>query len=704
MANRPIIDIEVNDAAFQRFLDLFNDYSSKLDEMPESWKNLGAAIDGLVLSSKDLGVGATDAKEAFALAVAPTVAIAESLKEATKAQAGLSHATETGNRGMKDLAKTTKGLADSIFGMGKWLLKFGAVGLGLGALTGGIGFDALAGAALSRSRAAGGLGINPGQLASFQVNAQQFLGTGALQNAASAQVDVTKAGYLAALGIDFRHAQAEDAGSLAFEMLRKASSSWNDAQKRGIPPAQTAAIQSYLALGGSLSEVRNAAANPAELNAAERATRRDAGALNFDRATAQSWITLKKTLDEAGMSIQTSLIRSLAPLAPQIADLSKEVVGFINTFLNGKDFGIVVAEVKDAFKELVSFLRDTDWKGIGADIKQLGSEIVGALRFLHLIPQADEKPGDKPTDNNNPLDPKAWQQKPLVQAGLGLDMLRGDLGNFVHSKLDKAGAWWQKERDSFYGATVDQAKKVYDLGVSLGVTKPIMGAAGASELRQPSMRFESAVAKGLSAIEGTWGSQNPDSGALGKWQFMPSTADSQLGPAWVKAHGSTTTAAGRNFFLKSQSSQLRAFNSYYNDLLHGAMKRTQDPKKIARLIALGWYGGEGSWDYSKAKLDAPQTYGGHAYPSLNSYADKFEKLIGGDYAKAKPGSWAQHLPKDNHKRADASAPSSPHGPASMHPQILKALRKPVPMKPVHISVTNSTSARVAVSANATAFS
>ena len=141
-------------------------------------------------------------------------------------------------------------------------------------------------------------------------------------------------------------------------------------------------------------------------------------------------------------------------------------------------------------------------------------------------------------------------------------------------------------------------------------------------------RAAAAAALGAGESGGDWRIVNTDSGALGKWQFMPGAiADEYVGSAWVKKYGSTATARGRANFLGSPKAQTAAFNSFYDELYRHASMRTKDPAKIQRMIALGWYGGEGSWNETQAQLNAPQYYGGHAYPSQNAYADRYEKLI-----------------------------------------------------------------------------
>jgi Lysozyme like domain len=293
------------------------------------------------------------------------------------------------------MAKTAQGIGKTIFGIATNVLKIGAAGLGVGAILGGFGFDSLANAAFSRSSQAGSLGISPGELASFKVNLQPFLGAGDLQNAVAAQTDITKAPALRALGITDE--QTVSPADLAIEELRKATAIYQRTPKN--LRANNPALMLYQSmLGGDLANVRNVISQggiPA-LNADQAAYHRDAGPLGFDKQTAAEWTKLKKTLDEAGMTIETALIKSLAPLAPEIAEASKSVAGFISTFLNSKDFGTIIDDVRDGMKDLGQFVETTDWKGIGADVKQLSDELVNALRFLHLIPQpggGDKQPG-----------------------------------------------------------------------------------------------------------------------------------------------------------------------------------------------------------------------------------------------------------------------------------------------------------------------
>ena len=388
MAFKPIVEIEIDDAAFRRFYELFQTYSAKLEEMPKAWQELNEHMNE---SGDALKSGALDAKNMLAIAAAQAGVIAEELGRATKAQDHLTHATHKGSQGMEKLKKSAKGVSEAIAMIGGGIVKIAAFG-GIGALLGGFGMDSLANTAFSRFRAAGQLGISPGLLASFQTNAQQFLSTSALEAAANAQIDIRKAGSLAALGIDYRTAQGMNPSDLAFEELKRARAAYLLAQKNHQPAANMPAIAAYLALGGNIGDVRNAAMQPLSvLDAAQAATRRDVSELGFSRATAQSWANLKIILDKAGLTIESSLIKSLVPLAPKIGELSKDVAAFISSFLSSKEFGIAIRDTEMGLKNLATFLETTNWKEVGTDISSLGSDLVRALRFFHLIPQSQKE-------------------------------------------------------------------------------------------------------------------------------------------------------------------------------------------------------------------------------------------------------------------------------------------------------------------------
>ena len=434
MAFKPIVEIEIDDAAFRRFYDLFQTYSAKLDEMPEAWKELNAQMNE---SGDALKSGALDAKNMFAIAAAQAGVIAEELGRATKAQDHLTHATQKGSKGMEALRKSAKGVSQALSLIGGGIVKIAAFG-GLGALLGGFGMDSLAGAAFGRFRSAGQAGVSPGLFASFQANAQQFLNISALEAAANAQIDITKAAPLRALGINYRTAQGMSPADLAFAELRGARALYLKAEKDHLPAANMPGIFLYThQLGGNIGDVRNAAMQPLSvLNAAQAATNRDAAGLGFSRTTAQAWANLKITLDKAGLTIQTALINNLVKLAPQIGELSKEFADIITSLLSSKGFRAAIDDVSQDLQGLAKFLASkefqADWQAIGADMVAFGSDVVKALRFLNLLPSST---GKKNESWEKRLSDWFWGRG--QGKGIKLTALPGELGKFLGNDLGR---------------------------------------------------------------------------------------------------------------------------------------------------------------------------------------------------------------------------------------------------------------------------
>ncbi len=359
MANvKSIVDIEINDAAFQRFYDLFKQYESSLEDQPDAWNKIG---DAMGAAGGTLNEKSVNAKEALALAAAQAGVIVEALHAATKAQEGLVKATTKSDKGFQGLAKSAQSVHKVVSMLAGGIVSLAAAA-GLGAIFGGFGIGDLAGGAFNRYRSSGQLGVSPGQLGSFQTNAQMFLGLNDLQAAADAKNDISKAGYLAALGISYGQSQRTNAPDLAFEMLRRAADAYNRHPGMAM---QMPAIMGYLALGGNIGNVRNAAANPASVNAAQLAYHRSISAMELH---AKAMSDLKIKFDGLGMTIESALVNRLAPLAPQIAILADDIGKFIATFLKGPQFDAIVNDAKGALVGMTDFLRRVNWKQLGDDL------------------------------------------------------------------------------------------------------------------------------------------------------------------------------------------------------------------------------------------------------------------------------------------------------------------------------------------------
>lgn len=634
---RSIISIEVQDEQFKKFTDLFAQYSAELDKQPEAWKALGEAMGE---STKGLEGGAIGAKESLALAATQAAVVAEALRDAVKAQGSLHGATERSATSMGKLHKAASGIGGAIASIGGWMVRIAAFG-GLGGLLSGLGIADLAGAAFSRSRAAGGLGLSTGQLASFNVNAQQFLGQDALRGAITAQSDVSKWGAFGALGIDVNKARNEDPVDLAFQALQKATERFSQDKKTGLPYGSDPILAMYQSLlGGNLDDVRRNAMNPGGAAAANRAYHRDIGALEIPRKEAQEWIELKKAMDRAGMTIETVFIDKLAPLAPSIELLATDFSKAIAAFASSGNAKFAIDELGKGLLWLGKYLGSSKFQ---TDIKNFESEI-------------------------------GWIANKLKWA-----VSTGDIDEKKKAHLRK-----------------ESAKSWSDLGGAIG---------GAWDWTGDKLKAPQRTAWGLSLLNKLHAPYTPANIAfLNRWQGMENTSAGYNPLATTQpSRGATAfnSAGVRNYLTPQQGydATIKTLkNGYYPDIVKGLMSGNPwKDKAIASELntwgtGSGWYNAESKHWYKGKQQIAKGVFDA----VIRTVDDDIKK-----YGK----NWSSHLPKDvaayvagtNLSAKDKNSTNT----AAIHKALKTVLTRRMP-KPAHVSITNSTAARVAVSINAVA--
>lgn len=107
---------------------------------------------------------------------------------------------------------------------------------------------------------------------------------------------------------------------------------------------------------------------------------------------------------------------------------------------------------------------------------------------------------------------------------------------------------------------------------------------------------------------GRYSEVNPDSGALGKYQFMPGTMKSTA----KKCIGATPTETQ---FLADPKLQDRIMDCYLGSALTTIQKKSDDPKTQCRMMAAYHYSGNPDlWDNTR-----PQATNGNRYPSIADY-------------------------------------------------------------------------------------
>ncbi|MGD1941885.1 MAG: peptidoglycan DD-metalloendopeptidase family protein [Leptolyngbyaceae cyanobacterium] len=107
-----------------------------------------------------------------------------------------------------------------------------------------------------------------------------------------------------------------------------------------------------------------------------------------------------------------------------------------------------------------------------------------------------------------------------------------------------------------------------------------------------------------------YSSVNPDSGALGKYQFMPDTMKSNALVCPGVQYSPTPDE-----FLRTPKLQEKIMDCYLSTALETIQKKTDDPLTQCRMMASHHYSGNPDL-YDNAK---PQFYGGSEYPSIADY-------------------------------------------------------------------------------------
>lgn len=372
MSQEAIIKIPVEDEAFQRFYNLFEEYSSKLNSLPDQWGKVNqksAEVYSKVAESMKNG------NVMITAMAAQTAVLADRLDGVGKSQLRFRDAIDKTSGSFRDMFQVIR-QSESLFGK---VLK---LGLGFAAVGAGAvyGMGRLAGSALRQEREARGMGLNVGEMQAFDVDMQQFGGRGILRQAAEAQVDPRQAGWLATLGIDFTAAAKMKASDLAQREIEAVHAAWR--RNPTLLSAQSMAAQQ---LGFSAEDIRNIGEAPSsEIDAARRHYQADKRMLGFSPEIAAKWAALSMTLKRAEVTIESVLIRSLSRLTPYFDRMITTVTKWIEQFSHSKEFGEYMSVVETSFKKFGEFLTDPEFK------RELGKGVTALTYFIDAILSAAE--------------------------------------------------------------------------------------------------------------------------------------------------------------------------------------------------------------------------------------------------------------------------------------------------------------------------
>ncbi len=389
MAVKSIIDIDVQDEAFKRFQEAFEEYDALLKSQPETiqkaeseFAKMEAAVAAITAV---MGEFTSELKKVAAANAEIQQQNSSLLEGAHKAAKGQEKVTKEVNRstdGMKKLAHASKVVGLNIFNVTKWMLKWGTLGGGLAGIAGGVGLDDLANSALSRNRAARGIGMTPGQQAAFQTYFGQFGATQGVESGiANARNDVSKRWIFSGLGITSQDLATKSNFALAIEAERRAQQivkaaprgEWeNIAQARGLTQAGFTMEQ--------LRVLRHTSA--ASLNRAAAGAAGSVNALGFTPGVAREWTQFSIALRRAGVEIESSLITGLHRLTPELSAVSRDLSHWIAAFVKGPEMGKIITDAENGLKVFANFLGSPQF---GKDLNKFENAIALAASEMVSI-------------------------------------------------------------------------------------------------------------------------------------------------------------------------------------------------------------------------------------------------------------------------------------------------------------------------------
>jgi hypothetical protein len=504
MTAKSVIQVDIDpEGNFQAFYDLYKQYEAKIEESSSSWSDTNAAIDDageameklLDLSDKNVDAATLAAYQANVIVKeirASSKANADLLAnvtKGTKAQKSFADEADRGARSFSKMAKDSKKVSDSVFGIGKHLLKLGALAggiAGLGGILGGLGLRELASSAVDTQGNARALGINSGQYTAFNQDFGRYIDPSVLGSVANAQNSFNGRTWLArALGISQEQTGTQGPDQLAAQLALKAHDWWANTpdSMRTAENLQTTGLPQS---GFSLDMVRQQGNTPrGELERAYGQYQQDQKRFNVSDKDTDAWYGFLRQIKDAGNTIETSLKNKLVALAP---DLQK----FVDVI--GKDAERLITEVFTP-KNLQS-LAD----GIGTVSNYLGSEKFrqDMRDFAGLIGLVAEKIRaaakffgiSAPSSNTPPKTPdldQAW-------------------GKVEPDAVDKLGGWVQSKSNVIpsYFSDIEKQNKL---------APGLLGMVG-------NVESTGKVGGGLNPL-----AVNQRTGAKGAFQFMGPTAD-----------------------------------------------------------------------------------------------------------------------------------------------------------------------------------
>lgn len=371
MSNKPIITVDVDDAAFVKFQKDYKEYTDAVKKQSSDW----AKANGEITKSAKSAAG-------FAASV-----------RSMSSAAGKSVAS------FKKVAGWTKSIANNLANSVKSLLRMLSIGGVVGGLLGAgglFGIGRLAGSADNARRQSQGFGISAGDLRAARTNYNRYIDADStLGGINEAQRDLSKRWTLSSLGFNQRQINSQSPSELLPELLPRLVQAF----KQGGGTVQGAEARGLTQFADIATLTRLSKLSPEELQKATAQYQTDRSELGNSDATLRKWQDLNAQLTRAGEKIQAVFIDGLEPLAPVISKLSASFAEWLKVALRNPEIGKWINEFAGGIEKAANYLGSSeaqeDFKSAIDGVKAFGKAIADVLKFFGYLPSSKNTDGQK---------------------------------------------------------------------------------------------------------------------------------------------------------------------------------------------------------------------------------------------------------------------------------------------------------------------
>jgi hypothetical protein len=428
---KSVIQVDIDpEGNFKAFYDMYKEYEDQVEKSAGAWKEMSGAIDDaegpmealLDLAGKNADAATIAAYQANVIAKEirqasmANAALLAGVKSGAKAQKEFSDEASRGAKSFSKMAKDSKDVAHSIFGIGKFLLKLGAIGggiAGLGGIISAISLKDLAQSAVQTQSGARALGITPGQFKAFDQDFSRYVNPGLLNSVANAQNSFQGQVWLGhAAGMGLGQVSSSSPDQLAVQLALKAHDWWQKTPA-SMRTSENLSATGFTQSGLGLEDVRQLGNTPrSELERAQAEYQKDQKSFNVSDKNTDAWYEFLRQLKSAGNMIETDLTNRLATLAPSLKDfadtLSKDAKILIDNILTPSNVKALADGINDVSSYLGSSQFKQDIKDFAGLVGLIAEKMRAAARFLGIDTGPAANSGGSRGSNSAPsiaLDP-----------------------------------------------------------------------------------------------------------------------------------------------------------------------------------------------------------------------------------------------------------------------------------------------------------